>query len=451
MATPEAAISVRSVGKMYRIYERPQDRLKLMFFRRFGRVYGREFWALRDVSFELGKGDALGIVGRNGSGKSTLLQIIAGTLAPSEGQVELNGRVAALLELASGFNPEFTGRENVFLNASIMGLNRKETEARFPEIIDFADIGDFIEQPVKTYSSGMMLRLAFAVQTTLEPEILIVDEALTVGDVFFQAKCMLKLSAMLERGLTLLFVSHDMGAVQALCSRAVLLEHGTVKLIGDTKTVGAMYWSQHHADQNVLLAGHKKAEQAYDHSPLTISRPLPGVEFEDGGEEFERQVVRHGDGRKWIYNVKVLDIQGRQTSEVDYRGDFLVRVYIEAQDNLEDYCVGIRLQDDKGLPLAASSNVVDRKQAPKLRKGTRYIFDHSVRNVLAAGVYSVNTGIESIVHSNQQHFTHDAVHGSAMFRIKNPSDPALRFWARTYIPAEIKVFEVSSSSAALDV
>src|SRR6266542_6439942 len=208
---PEVAISVRGVGKMYRIYDRPQDRLKQMLWRG-RRTYGREFWALRDASFEVRKGETLGIIGRNGSGKSTLLQIIAGTLAPSEGEVTVNGRVAALLELGSGFNPEFTGRDNVFLNGSILGFSREEMAARFDEIAAFADIGEFIEQPIKTYSSGMVVRLAFAVIAHVDADILVIDEALAVGDACFTQKCMRFLRRFMEKG-TVLFVSHDISSV----------------------------------------------------------------------------------------------------------------------------------------------------------------------------------------------------------------------------------------------
>ncbi|MCI0418226.1 MAG: ABC transporter ATP-binding protein, partial [Acidobacteria bacterium] len=209
----EIAISVRKVGKVYRIYDRPEDRLRQMLFARFGKSYGRDFCALRDVSFEVYRREALGIIGRNGSGKSTLLQILAGTLSPTWGEVKVQGRVAALLELGSGFNPEFTGRENVYLNASLLGMTKKQTDARFDEIASFAEIGDFIDQPVKTYSSGMVIRLAFAVQTAIEPEILIIDEALSVGDFFFQQKCARRMRELREKGTTLLFVSHDMAVV----------------------------------------------------------------------------------------------------------------------------------------------------------------------------------------------------------------------------------------------
>lgn len=223
------AISVVNLSKCYHLYESPMDRLKQALW---GGGQHKEFAALRDITFSVRKGEAVGIIGRNGSGKSTLLQIISGTLKPTTGEVEVNGRVAALLELGSGFNPEYTGRENVFLNGAILGLSRKEIEVKFDEIAAFADIGDFIDQPVKEYSSGMMMRLAFAVQVVVEPDILIVDEALSVGDFFFQQKCLRRIRQLRERGTTLLFVSHDMGTVRDLCEQAIYLRHGEVMFAG---------------------------------------------------------------------------------------------------------------------------------------------------------------------------------------------------------------------------
>jgi lipopolysaccharide transport system ATP-binding protein len=244
LATPppqQVAIGVREVGKMYRIYEKPQDRLKQMLLWRIGRSYGHEFWALRGVSFQIYRGESVGIIGRNGSGKSTLLQIIAGTLSPSEGEVQTRGRVAALLELGSGFNVEFTGRENVFLNGSILGIERAEMEARYDEIVEFADIGEFIDQPVKTYSSGMVVRLAFAVQAVVEKEILIVDEALAVGDEAFQRKCMRKLEEFREQGGTVLLVTHGVETIVRQCSRALWLHQGELQLDGPSKIVTDIY------------------------------------------------------------------------------------------------------------------------------------------------------------------------------------------------------------------
>lgn len=213
------AIRVSNLSKCYQIYNAPRDRLKQFVLPRLHRLAGRapkqyfrEFWALRDVSFEIKKGETVGIIGRNGSGKSTLLQMICGTLNPTSGSIQTNGRIAALLELGSGFNPEFTGRENVYMNASVLGLRNEEIDTRFEDIVTFSDIGDFIEQPVKTYSSGMMVRLAFAVIAHVDAEILVVDEALAVGDAFFTQKCMRFLRNFMKTG-TILFVSHDTGAV----------------------------------------------------------------------------------------------------------------------------------------------------------------------------------------------------------------------------------------------
>jgi len=236
----DIAIRLEGVSKCFHIYEQPHHRLMQGFFRG-KRQYFKEFWALQNVSFEIKKGEALGIIGRNGSGKSTLLQLICGTLSPSAGIVETNGRVAALLELGSGFNPEFTGRENVFMNGAVLGLTQDEIEDRFDDIAAFADIGSFIDQPVKTYSSGMAVRLAFAVQSQLDPEILIIDEALGVGDFFFQQKCFSFIRSLCEKGVTLLFVSHDMGAVRDICKRAVYLRQGDLLLDGDVSDVISSY------------------------------------------------------------------------------------------------------------------------------------------------------------------------------------------------------------------
>ena len=211
------AIHAENLSKCYQIYERPADRLKQMLLRGRRRYY-REFWALRHVSFSIRPGEVLGVVGRNGAGKSTLLQLICGTMQPTGGRIAVNGRIAALLELGAGFNPEFTGRENVFMSAAIMGLDRRETEARLAEIFEFAGIGDFVDQPVKTYSSGMFVRLAFSAAIHVNPDILLVDEALAVGDVIFQHQCISRIREMQADGTTIIFVSHDMAMVRSICT-----------------------------------------------------------------------------------------------------------------------------------------------------------------------------------------------------------------------------------------
>jgi lipopolysaccharide transport system ATP-binding protein len=235
----DVAISVKGLSKCYQIYRKPRDRLLQMLVRGRKMLY-REFWALRDIDFEVRRGETVGIIGRNGSGKSTLLQLICGTLSPTEGQVITHGRIAALLELGSGFNPEFSGRENVFLNAAIYGLTPVEIGARFDQIVAFSEIGEFIDQPVKTYSSGMFVRLAFAVVAHVDADILIIDEALSVGDAAFSRKCSHFLRQFMERG-TVLFVSHDTASVKNLCNRAIWLERGQLMVDGDPKAVSDAY------------------------------------------------------------------------------------------------------------------------------------------------------------------------------------------------------------------
>jgi len=266
------AIKVSGLSKCYHIYEQPRDRLKQSILPRIQqltqravRKYFREFWALNNVSFVVREGETVGIIGRNGSGKSTLLQMICGTLNPSSGGIETSGRIAALLELGSGFNPEFTGRENVYMNAAVLGLSSEEINARFEDILAFAEIGDFIDQPVKTYSSGMFVRLAFAVAVHTQPEILIVDEALSVGDIAFQNKCMRKIQELKLRGTSIMFVSHDLSTIQIMCDRAIWLKDGSLILDGDPVAVCQEYYAATAGGENLDTAIPTLAPQIPQH------------------------------------------------------------------------------------------------------------------------------------------------------------------------------------------
>ena len=257
------AIHAQQLDKVFQLYDRPIDRLKQMFARNDRRYY-KEFAALRDVSFELGRGEVLGLVGRNGAGKSTLLQLICGTLTPSSGSVAVHGRIAALLELGAGFNPEFTGRENIYLNASILGLSKAEIDERYDAIVDFSGISDFIHQPVKTYSSGMYVRLAFSIATSVDPDILVIDEALSVGDGAFARKSFDRIMSLKEKGATILFCSHSMYQIEALCTRALWLERGRVQQMGNPATVVARY-------QTFL---DRDAAQTSAAAPRAVSSPM---------------------------------------------------------------------------------------------------------------------------------------------------------------------------------
>lgn len=313
----ELAVSVRNVSKCFKQYPRPVDRLKEMLLP--GKSRAQLFWALKDIDLEVYRGETLGIIGQNGSGKSTLLQIIAGTLMPTTGAVQVNGRVSALLELGSGFNPEFTGRENVFLNGRLLGLTQQQVENKFDAIASFAEIGSFIEQPVKTYSSGMFLRLAFAVVANCDPQILIVDEALAVGDIFFQQKCHKFLDGLKAEGTAVIFVSHDTQAVIKLCNRAVLLRHGHLKQIGSPKEVVSkyveMYYNQFLEDEAELGALQVKAEsEAVLSSESSEGDVDPGFITEFPG------VSRYGCAVGLIAGICVADPDGKPKS-IFYSGE----------------------------------------------------------------------------------------------------------------------------------
>ncbi len=339
----EVAIQVHGVGKAYRIWNSPASRIISPFLERCATVlppqhwstalrrraaaHYRDFWALRGITFQVKKGESTGIVGRNGSGKSTLLQIIAGTLQPTQGQVHLSGRVAALLELGSGFNPEFTGRENVYLNGTVLGMSRREIEEKFDDIAAFADIGEFLDQPVKTYSSGMMIRLAFAVAVSVDPEVLIVDEALSVGDIFFQQKCFKRVHAMLERGVSLLFVSHDTAAVQNLCNHALLLSGGEAVYAGPPEEAASRYFTMGSARPAVASLARPvevppKAVPSELRETIVEHDFLKNAHSRHGAREVELAAAAFRVGSVHGFNVKIglvatLDVLVRAHTAID--------------------------------------------------------------------------------------------------------------------------------------
>lgn len=377
-------IDARSVGKMYRIYDRPQDRLKQMLWRG-RRLYGREFWALRDVSFTVRKGETVGIVGRNGSGKSTLLQIIAGTLTPTEGEVQVNGRVAALLELGSGFNPEFTGRENVFLNGAILGISRAEMEDRFADIAAFADIGEFIEQPVKLYSSGMLLRLAFAVQSQVDPDILIVDEALAVGDFAFQHKCMSKIKSLQQKGVSILLVSHDISAIKAHCSSAVMLEQGQVYAAGDPDEVCVTFFHRViETDQRATIEATQPASEQH-------SLDVPDDDSQSPGADMLpiQATTRHGLGQVRYQGIRLTDAYGEPTTAFAFGDWLVVDLLLQADHDVSEHYPGILIKDLNGNYLTGMTTWAMGQPAPPLKAGTRLSIRFRIQLLYQPGNYSI--------------------------------------------------------------
>lgn len=336
------AIEVSDLGKSYHIYGAPQDRLKQALLR-WRRTYYREFWALRHATFSVRKGESVGIVGVNGSGKSTLLQIIAGTLTPTEGRATVRGRVGALLELGSGFNPEFTGRENVYLSGSILGISAREMDARFDDIASFADIGEFLDQPVKTYSSGMMVRLAFSVQVQVEPDILIVDEALAVGDNLFQKRCYQRLMEMRDAGVTLLFVSHSQETVRTLTSRAVLLHHGAVRAIGEPGEVLLDYRRLLHEEERRW----NDAQLAVRESAAARGRAEPAGA--DGERQRAIDALSFGDLDAQIERVEVVDAKGDPCSVFRPGETLRIRVGFSVSRPMTKLNIGVRIRSKEGV------------------------------------------------------------------------------------------------------
>lgn len=392
------AVRVDAVSKQYRIYNRPADRLKETLTRGRWKAH-REFWALKDISFDVEAGTTTGIIGPNGSGKSTLLQIITGTLEPTHGSISLDGRVAALLELGAGFNAEFTGIENIFMNAALMGLSKSETEQLLPEIANFAEIGDFIYQPLKTYSSGMYIRLAFAAAIAVSPQILIIDEALAVGDAVFQHRCTRRIKEMQESGTTVLFVSHDPGAIRALCSRAILLNSGQMEADGPPPDVLDRY-------QKLIMA----QEAAYAEGELTRHRerapePTPNI----AAPKFS---FRHGNGSAEVLSVDLLDVAREPVSLVETGRLVHLRVRVAFHEDLEDPVYGFIIRNRHGIHLYGTNTIVQGVHSGRLRAGETVETTFTFNCWLAPDLYSISVAVHS---PNAVSF--DWLDGALFFRV----------------------------------
>lgn len=373
-------IKASHIGKNFHIYKKPQDRVKQIFSLR-GKKYYQDFWALKDVSFTVKKGESLGIIGRNGSGKSTLLQILCQTMQPTSGTLEVNGRIAAMLELGAGFNPEFTGKENVYLNGAILGYTRKEMEARYEEIIAFADIGDFIHQPVKTYSSGMFVRLAFAVQAHVSPDILIVDEALSVGDIFFQQKCAKRMREMLECGSSLIFVSHDMGIVRDLCQNVIYLKTGEVVAAGASVDVIQKYYLESNANtQSSSTALHSPKKPLNNHHLQKIK----DYAFWINPLSQENLTLNK---KAMVVAVAVLDHENIPSSSVRMTEKLKFQILYQSFSS-EPVHIAVALRNRYNHIVNVSGTYTSKLQIPVLNSGAFALFELDVTCMLEAGDYT---------------------------------------------------------------
>jgi len=394
MSSEDIAIRVSNLSKRYEIYGAPRDRLKQFVLPRLRRIMGKlpkqyfdEFWALKDVSFEIKKGETVGIIGRNGSGKSTLLQMICGTLTPTSGSIQTNGRIAALLELGSGFNLEFTGRENVYMNAAVLGLSKEEIDVRFDDIAAFADIGDFIEQPVKTYSSGMMVRLAFAVAITVHPEILVVDEALSVGDFIFQQKCYRRIKELQDQGSSILLVSHDLSSIVQFCNTAYVIKNGEILFEGSAKDAAGYYKKFYSSDYKQTIPS-DGSEKVKINSILKTNYQV------------SQRAQIYGSGFVEIYDWAILDSE--KNIATTFYSDKLCTIVIRLRflSDCMNPIVGYFFTDVQGREIIGTNT--EYLGAPLGRRIAGEKIEIRFEQVLgiSSGEYSINLGCSEYVDDN---------------------------------------------------
>jgi len=402
----EIVISVSNVSKCYQLYETPKDRLKqfmLPKLQRAARVsvrqYYKEFWALKDVSFDIGKGETVGIIGRNGAGKSTLLQLICNTLSPTFGDIFLEGRVAALLELGTGFNPDFTGRENIIMSAQILGISDQELNSKYSEIVEFSGVSDFIDQPVKTYSSGMVMRLAFATQSVLEPDVFIVDEALAVGDAEFQSRCYSKLGKLKSQGTTILFVSHDMSTISAFCDRAIYLNKGRLVEMGDVVDVVDSYQRDVMAQNCTESVAARKSVTvpSYKENGSVISDEIDGALSvlldEQSRFDCRANIDRRGTGAVKIVSFVLLNKDGLPVDVIDPVEPVKACVLIRSESTIcTDFHIGLTIKDKCGNPIVVVRD--SEYEKPVLFSADRYMVgEMNFHLPLQVGSYYIQVGV----------------------------------------------------------
>ena len=370
-------IQVSHLTKMYKLYDKPSDRLKEALGLTKKKLY-REHYALHDVNFDIQEGECVGIIGTNGSGKSTILKIITGVLTPTEGEVKVNGRISALLELGAGFNMEYSGLENVYLNGTMIGFSKEEIDARLDDILDFADIGDFIHQPVKTYSSGMFVRLAFAVAINIDPEILVVDEALSVGDVFFQAKCYHKFEEFKKQGKTILFVSHDLSSVSKYCDRVILLNKGVKMDEGSPKQMVDLY--------KQLLVGQDPVKQQEEAG--ASSKEEKG----EGNFQANPNMLEYGNRMAEIIDFEVVDDKGVRSNTIEKGSSFQIRMKVRFNEDIQEPIMAYTFKNIKGTEITGTNTMFEKVQVEKSGKGDVCTATFTQEMNLQGGEYLLSFG-----------------------------------------------------------
>lgn len=383
----EVAIRVDDVSKLYKLYDKPSDRLKESLGLTRKKLY-KEHYALHNVSFDVKRGETVGIIGTNGSGKSTILKIITGVLNPSGGHVEIDGRISALLELGAGFNMEYTGIENIYLNGTMIGFSREEIDAKMQDILDFADIGDFVHQPVKTYSSGMFVRLAFAVAINIDPEILIVDEALSVGDVFFQAKCYKKFEDFKKMGKTILFVSHDLGSISKYCDRVVLLNRGKKLAEGSPKEMVGMYKRiMVNQDKAEEIAAHQMDMSAFDEEEEKEIKEAVCEGLWKNHYNLNPNVDEYGNGAAEIVDFAIVDENGNYNSAIMKGSRFRLKSKVKFKQDIQNPIFTYTFKNIQGVAITGTNTMYEKKDVPLAKEGETYVATFEQDMFLQGGEY----------------------------------------------------------------
>jgi putative O-antigen ABC transporter, ATP-binding protein len=400
------AINVCDVTKIYRLYDKPIDRLKESISLTH-KKYHKEFFALDKISFSVEKGSTVGIIGTNGSGKSTILKIITGVLNPTTGSVEVDGNISALLELGAGFNMDYTGIENIYMNGTMMGFSREQMEAKLPEILEFADIGDFVYHPVKTYSSGMFVRLAFALAINVEPEILIVDEALSVGDVFFQAKCYRRMEEIRKTGTTILMVTHDMGSVIKYCDKVILLNKGEFLAEGPAGEMVDLYKKILAGRMDDLEADLVKRLDSNFSDMMELNNDINKTHAKEYHGLMKEKIsinpnkTEYGDGRAEIYDLGLLDSKGELTNLLLKGEEFTIREKIRFNANIESPIFTFTIKDKKGTELSGTNTMFEGVEVKPVKPGDEAVVEFKQKMTLQGGEYLLSmscTGFENGTH-----------------------------------------------------
>lgn len=437
------AISARNLTKIYKLYNSPMDRLKEAL-NPIRRKYHHDFHALQDVNFEVKKGEMVGIIGKNGSGKSTLLKLITGVLTPTSGCVEVNGRISALLELGAGFNPELTGVENVYFNGTLMGYSKEEMDNKLDSILSFADIGEFVNQPVKAYSSGMFVRLAFAVAINVKPEILIVDEALSVGDALFRSKCLTVIDRFRKQGVTVLYVTHEIASIKSLCSRAIYLVKGHVAALGKAGEIADRYMKELREEEAAAEFGHSCSdnlntidiEEKKDVLISTVDEKFKPTFKIDSNFDKQNASLRYGSGEARLTGIEILNSKYEAITHCNYNDKIKILIYLVCNVACT-FSVGYNIRDAENVNMIGSNLRIEGVDPIKASPNEKYIFEFETLLPLAAGNYNISILVTEPIILNKTAKFIDVVENALNITVLER--PIAKLWTKVYVENRLNI------------